>query len=208
MNSAKSTAQLCLASHSPRRRQLLEQLGVPFFVRAAGDEVEEAVVGAGRGREAETVALERARLKGLAVQKELLAEGIVCPVLSSDTVVHLDDQLLDKPQTHEEAMDFLQRLSGTTHGVVSAVWVLDGENHLSTWRRTHVRFAELDRQTMEAYVATGEPFDKAGGYGIQGVGGTLIESIEGCYFTVMGLPVRETALLLTEAKISWKLFKP
>ena len=207
MSSAKSSAQLCLASHSPRRRQLLEQLGVAFFVRAAGDDVEEAVIGAGRGREAEQVALERARLKGLAVQNQLQAEGLNCPILSADTVVHLEDQLLDKPGDHDEAMAFLQRLSGTTHGVVSAVWVLDGETHLSAWRRTLVRFAELSRETMEAYVETGEPYDKAGGYGIQGVGGALVESIEGCYFTVMGLPVRETSLLLSQAKISWKLFK-
>ena len=207
MSSAKSSAQLCLASHSPRRRQLLEQLGVTFFVRAAGDDVEEAVIGAGRGREAEQVALERARLKGLAVQNQLQAEGLNCPILSADTVVHLEDQLLDKPGDHDEAMAFLQRLSGTTHGVVSAVWVLDGETHLSAWRRTLVRFAELSRETMEAYVETGEPYDKAGGYGIQGVGCALVESIEGCYFTVMGLPVRETSLLLSQAKISWKLFK-
>ena len=207
MTCATSTAQLCLASHSPRRRQLLEQLGVTFFVRAAGDEVEEAVAGAGRGREAEQVALERARLKGVAVQEQLLAEGVACPVLSADTVVHLNERLLDKPQNQAEAIEFLQSLSGTTHGVVSAVWILDGETRLSAWRRTLVRFAELDRETMEAYVETGEPFDKAGGYGIQGVGGALVESIEGCYFTVMGLPVRETALLLRQAKISWKLFK-
>lgn len=199
---------LCLASHSPRRRSLLEQLGVSFFVKAADDDVEEAVLGDGRGAEGHLVALERARLKGLAVQSALVAEGDHRPVLSADTVVHLGTDILDKPSSREEAIQFLERLSGRTHGVVSAVWLLNGEEQLSCWRRTEVRFADLSLPTIHAYADTGEPYDKAGGYGIQGVGGALIEEIRGCYFTVMGLPVRETGLLLTKGKISWKLFKP
>ncbi|MFA5507886.1 MAG: nucleoside triphosphate pyrophosphatase [Vulcanimicrobiota bacterium] len=200
-----SNAGLCLASHSPRRRGLLEALGVPFFVQAAGAEVEEAVDAGGQGRCAEKPALARARLKGLSVVESLRSSGRVCPVLSADTVVHIDDDILDKPTDAAEARRFLERLSGTEHGVVTAIWLHDGQNEHTAWRRTLVSFAKLSASTMEAYIATGDPFDKAGGYGIQGVGGTMISRLDGCFFNVMGLPIHDLAKMLNRVGIPWTL---
>lgn len=194
---------LCLASHSPRRRRLLESLGVQFFVRAASSDVEEEVVGEGRGQEAEFVALARAEAKGKAVAEEL--SDYSGSILSSDTVVHIGHEILDKPVDAEEARSFLKRLSGSQHGVVSAVWLRHDSREYSIWRRTFVRFAELQPETIEAYISTGEPFDKAGGYGIQGVGGALVESITGCYFNVMGLPLNATAELFSKVGLPWCL---
>lgn len=197
---------LCLASHSPRRRSLLERLEVPYFVRAASADTEEAVTSLGRGMEAEQVAVARARLKGMAVAEELCREGDgERTILSADTVVHLEHELLDKPADEEEAMKFLRLLSGSRHGVVTAVWLRHrGREHVR-WVRTWVRFANLTEDLMRAYVATGEPYDKAGGYGIQGVGGALVEGIDGCYFNVMGLPVQAVATLFSQLEIPWAL---
>ena len=149
----------------------------------------------------------RARVKGLDVKRQLTQDSVRsrCPILSADTVVHLGSRVLDKPADQKEAESFLSELSGREHGVVSAVWLWTGERELQLWRRTIVRFAELSPDLIRAYIETGEPFDKAGGYGIQGLGGTLIEEIQGCYYTVMGLPLRETSLLLSQAKIPWAL---
>ena len=201
----KHPIELCLASSSPRRRGLLGRLGVPFFVKPAGPEVEEEIQSAGRGHEAEIVAQERARIKGVAVREQLLAEGRDCSVLSSDTVVHLGPEVLDKPADATQARAFLERLSGTEHGVITALWLWHGGREYQSWTRTWVKFAELTPELMEAYIATGDPFDKAGGYGIQGVGGTLVESIRGCYFNVVGFPLHKTSKLLEEAGISWSL---
>lgn len=200
---------LCLASHSPRRKQLLEELGVPFFVRSAASDVEEVVIGTGRGEEAEQVALGRAEAKGRAVLAELAAEQHpVRTVLAADTVVHLGSRLLDKPADRAEALEFLTTLSGQRHGVITALWFAHlGEVHTS-WRRTWVEFDVLTQELMEAYVDTGEPYDKAGGYGIQGPGAALIQGIEGCYYNVMGLPVNDTYRLLTTSGFRWKLGGP
>lgn len=204
-----SSPLLCLASHSPRRRQLLEALGVPFFVRSAPAETEEEVLGEGRGEEAEQVAAGRAQAKGKAVLASLSAETHpVSTVLAADTVVHLGDRILDKPADRQEAIEFLSHLSGRRHGVITALWF----SHLGTvhtsWRRTWVEFDSLTPDLMEAYVDTGEPFDKAGGYGIQGPGAALVRGIEGCYYNVMGLPVNDTFRLLTESGFRWRLGGP
>jgi nucleoside triphosphate pyrophosphatase len=178
---------------------------VSFFVQAAGPEVEEQVIAAGRGEQAEEVALARARIKGDSVVNILRAGGRFCPVLSADTVVHIDTEVLDKPADEKEARRFLERLSGNEHGVVTAIWLYDGTQEHTTWRRTMVRFAKLSSETIDAYIRTGEPFDKAGGYGIQGVGGALVSGIDGCYFNVVGLPIYDTANLLTRIGYPWAL---
>ena len=200
---------LCLASHSPRRRALLEELGVPFFVRSAAADVEEGVIGEGRGEEAEKVAAGRAEAKGRAVLTELAREDHpVKTVLAADTVVHLQDRVLDKPGDRQQALEFLSTLSGRRHGVITALWF----SHLGTvhtsWRRTWVEFDTLTPELMEAYIDTGEPFDKAGGYGIQGPGAALIRGIEGCYYNVMGLPINDTYRLLIESGFRWRLGGP
>jgi septum formation protein len=180
-------------------------LGVSFFVQAAGPEVEEEVIAAGRGEQAEEVALARARIKGDSVVKILRARGKFCPVLSADTVVHIGTRILDKPADERQARQFLERLSGNEHGVVTAIWLYDGKEEHTTWRRTMVRFAELSDETIDAYIQTGEPFDKAGGYGIQGVGGALVSGIDGCYFNVVGLPIFDTSNLLDRIGYPWAL---
>ncbi len=202
-----NTALLCLASHSPRRRRLLETLGVPFFVRAAAEDCEEDESGLGRGQEAEKVALGRATLKGRAVRAELATESKNLPVLAADTVVHLENTILDKPRDEKEAADFLRQLSGRRHGVVTALWLWHQGQETRDWAQTWVQFAKLTEEEIEAYVGTGEPFDKAGGYGIQGAGGALVEGIEGCYFNVMGLPLNRTLHLLRGAGLQWTLFQ-
>ena len=89
--------------------------------------------------------------------------------------------------------------------MVTAVWLFDGKDEHTTWRRTLVNFAKLSPSTIEAYIETGEPFDKAGGYGIQGVGGTMVSRIDGCYFNVMGLPIHDLAKLLNRIGQPWTL---
>lgn len=200
---------LCLASHSPRRRQLLEALGVPFFVRSAPADTEEEVLGEGRGEEAEHVAAGRAQAKGRAVLEALAAEQHpVSTVLAADTVVHLGERVLDKPADRDQAIEFLTTLSGRRHGVITALWFSHRGTVHTSWRRTWVEFDALGQDLMEAYVETGEPFDKAGGYGIQGPGAALVRGIEGCYYNVMGLPVNDTYRLLTESGFRWRLGGP
>lgn len=182
---------------------------MPFFVRSAPADTEEEVLGEGRGEEAEHVAAGRAEAKGRAVLERLVGEQHpVRTVLAADTVVHLGDRILDKPADPEQAMEFLNALSGRRHGVITALWFSHlGAVHTS-WRRTWVEFDALTPELMQAYVETGEPFDKAGGYGIQGPGAALIRGIEGCYYNVMGLPVNDTYRLLTESGFRWRLGGP
>lgn len=180
---------LYLASQSPRRRQLLEQLGEAF-------QVIDVAVPEVRGAEesprhyVSRVARDKA-LAGLAAASDPHAI-----VIGSDTEVMLDDEVFGKPVDAADAMAMLRRLSGRTHEVISAVWAVDARHQDSEVCVSRVRFAVLDEATIAAYVATGEPFGKAGAYAIQGRGGVLVEHLEGSYSGVMGLPVFETARLL------------
>jgi septum formation protein len=117
-------------------------------------------------------------------------------VLGADTEVVLDDEVFGKPRDAEDAAAMLRRLSGRTHEVISTVWVVSAQREQSETSVSRVRFSPLDAPTIAAYVATGEPFGKAGAYAIQGRGALLIEHLEGSYSGVMGLPVFETARLL------------
>ncbi len=197
---------LCLASHSPRRRSLLEALGVPFVVRSAPSETEEAIVGEGRGEEAELVASARAESKGEAVLhlfKKESEENV--SILAADTVVHLGRTLLDKPADPSQAAEFLRTLSGQRHGVVTALWFYHQGRAHSRWVRTWVDFDDLSEELIADYIGTSEPYDKAGGYGIQGPGSVLVRGVEGCFYNVMGLPVNETFRLLQETGFRWRL---
>lgn len=203
---AAKVSHLCLASQSPRRQELLAALGIPFFIRTADQSVEEAISSTNRGEEAERVAMDRASAKGQAVSNKLRLEGKqASPVLAADTVVHLGKRLFDKPADRLEAIEFLTSLSGKRHGVVTALWLSARGKTYTTWRRTWVEFDALSKQIIEAYVTSGEPFDKAGGYGIQGLGGVLIKSIEGCFYNVMGLPLNATYNLLESCGLFWEL---
>jgi septum formation protein len=171
----RSGPRLILASASPQRRAILEQVGIPFEIRPTG--VEELAVGDPR-----QAAAENARRKALAVAGEL--------VLGADTDVALDGELLGKPVGQDHARAFLRRLSGRTHEVVGAIALAEhGELVAEALEVTPVRFRALDQPTIEWYAATGEWQGRAGGYAIQGHGAALVASIEGDYLNVVGLPL-------------------
>jgi len=165
---------LILASGSPQRKAILEQLGVKFRVEVP--ELEEVVDG-----DPHEVVRENALLKARAVRGHA--------VLGADTAVVLDGQIFGKPADEHAAEHFLGRLSGRTHEVMTGIAVVDHADERSDVAVTRVRFRELDRVTLDWYLETGEWRERAGGYAIQGQGAALVESIEGDYFNVVGLPV-------------------
>lgn len=187
---------LHLASQSPRRRQLLEQLGADFVVLDV-DVLECRVPDESPRDYVSRVARDKARA-GLASLGG--APGAV--VLGADTEVVLDGDVFGKPQDADDAAAMLRRLSGRTHEVISAVWLVDAVREQGEVCTSRVRFAALDEPTIAAYVATGEPFGKAGAYAIQGGGAVLVEHLAGSYTGVMGLPLFETARLLRGAGVS------
>jgi septum formation protein len=172
---------LVLASRSPRRVQLLEMLGLRFTTEPA--DVDEAVR---PGEEAITHAERLAREKA----QRVAGRNPGALVVGSDTVVVLDGELIGKPSSPYEAVDMLLRLQGRDHRVETGIAVAAPDYRLeSSVVGARVRFRPFRRRTAEEYVATGEPLDKAGAYGIQGYGATIVEEIEGDFFTVMGLPI-------------------
>jgi septum formation protein len=181
---------LYLASQSPRRRQLLEQLDVHFAVLDV-DVPEQRASSESPSDYVSRVARDKARAGLLKLAN---AEDVL--VLGADTEVVLDDEVFGKPRDAHDAAAMLRRLSGRTHAVISVVWLVGAAGEQSAVCTSQVRFATLDESAIAAYVAAGEPFGKAGGYAIQGRGGSLIEHLEGSYSGVMGLPVFETAQLL------------
>ena len=194
---------LYLASKSPRRRELLTTIGVTNFeVMPVGmSDVLTFVEGDEEqlpGESAENYVIRTAREKALAAIAKIRAEGREsAPVLAADTVVISDGIVLGKPADREEARRFMQHLSGRTHEVRTAVWVgTDAEHLTSAVSVSRVTFASLTEAQIERYIATDEPYDKAGGYGIQGLAGLFIARIEGSYTGIMGLPVFETGNLL------------
>ena len=180
---------LVLASASPRRRELLDQLGVHFLVEPA--EIDESRDD--REPPGEYV-LRMARDKALAVATRFGDEGRV--VLAADTTVAIGDDVLGKPRDHFDGLAMLALLSGRTHSVFTAI-CLRGPAGISTELvETRVEFIQLSRATCEAYLATDEPWDKAGAYAIQGLAGAFVRSIQGSYSNVVGLPLCETWQLL------------
>ena len=193
-----------LASQSPRRRQLLEQIGVRYTLLLANSEDHEP------DPEALEVVLPREsasdyvqRVTGLKLDAALARlerrglEG--APVLCSDTTVSLGRRILGKPGSAEEATEMLQALSGKTHRVLTAVALHTGRKRLTTLSVSQVRFADMSDAQIAAYVASGEPMGKAGAYGVQGHAAAYIANINGSYSGIMGLPVFETANLLRAA---------
>ncbi|MGH7509313.1 MAG: Maf family protein [Gemmatimonadales bacterium] len=189
-----TTAPLTLASSSPRRRQLLEMLGIPLRV------VPSKVAEVRRSIETPVDYVERlAREKALSVSGEF--------VLGADTTVVVRDAMLEKPTDEADALRMLKRLQGRTHQVVTSVALVAREVMHQDTDVTNVTFRRVDDAFLEAYVATGEPMDKAGAYGIQGYGAALVERIEGDFFSVMGLPVRLVLSLLAEAGVEYRFGK-
>lgn len=179
-----------LASASPRRRELLEQIGIAFKVRAA-DLPEEPLP----GEAPRDFATRMARDKVRAVAQQLTG-AVARPIVGADTVVVLGERIFGKPTDPDQARAMLAELSGATHRVVTAVAVLaEGavEDCLSI---SEVRLRATTAAERYAYAETGEPLDKAGGYAVQGLGAVFVEAIHGSYSGVVGLPVAETAALL------------
>ncbi|WP_329740987.1 Maf family protein [Dyella sp. A6] len=188
-----SAPQLYLASQSPRRRQLLEQLGVAFSALDV-DVPEQRTAGESPYDYVSRVARDKAR-----AGREALGDAVHAWVLGADTEVVLDDEVFGKPRDASDAAAMLRRLSGRSHRVISVAWLVGAADEHVAGCESEVRFADLDEATIAAYVATGESFGKAGAYAIQGAGAALIEHLQGSYSGVMGLPLFETARLLREA---------
>jgi septum formation protein len=180
------TLTLTLASSSPRRRQLLQMLGIPVQV------VPPNISEVRRPVETPVDYVERlAREKALGVPGRL--------VLGADTTVVVRDEVLEKPVDAADALRMLKKLQGRTHQVVTSVALVADEMVRQATDVTNVVFRRLDESFLEAYVATGEPMDKAGAYGIQGYGAALVERVDGDFFSVMGLPLRLVLDLLEQA---------
>ncbi|MBS0515062.1 MAG: septum formation inhibitor Maf [Proteobacteria bacterium] len=187
---------LYLASQSPRRRELLEQIGVHFGtiqldlpeVRAPGEPPADYV---------SRVAREKA---GAGLLKLSGVRDAV--VLGGDTEVVLDDEVFGKPADHEHAIAMLRKLAGRTHEAISAVWLVSAGREEHALSRTRVTFAALEEVAIAAYVASGEPMGRAGAYAIQGRAAAFVSRIDGSYSGVMGLPLFETSALLRRFGIS------
>jgi septum formation protein len=177
--------RLLLASQSPRRASLLQQMGLDFEVQPA--DVDEAPL------PDEDAIHYVDRLAKTKAQSQWRA-GFVH--LGADTIVVLDGELLGKPRDERHAAQMLMRLAGRSHQVATGVAVFDGEQLLSEVVMTTVTFRSIDSQDAESYWATGEPADKAGGYALQGIGGVFVTTIDGSYSNVIGLPLAETEQLL------------
>jgi septum formation protein len=184
-----------LASRSPRRRELLNQLGVSFQVLDL--EIDESELS---GETPDTLVQRLAVLKAEAGRR-LLNNGGADLVLGADTIVVLGNQVLGKPRDAAHACALLLGLSGCCHRVLSAVALASAHGTQARLSESRVCFRQLSRQECEAYAATGEPLDKAGGYGIQGRAAAFVSDLRGSYSGVVGLPLYETAELLREAGV-------
>jgi nucleoside triphosphate pyrophosphatase len=186
--------KLILASASPRRAEILRNAGIPFEVRATLLD-ESRRPGEWRGDYVRRLALEKARAAANAQQDS--GDRLY---LGADTVVVAGDEILGKPDSEADARNMLRSLSGTVHEVHTGLALVrrPGAMEGVVEEITRVTFAPLSDEDIDAYISTGEPFDKAGAYGIQGIGGRYITGIEGCYFNVMGLPLARLWAFLRE----------
>lgn len=191
-----SEHDIYLASASPRRRELLDQIGIRYRLLSV-DVPEVPEPGEAPEMYVLRVALDKAK-----AGHACLATDDPAPVLGADTAVVIDGEVLGKPRGRDDALAMLRRLSGQTHQVMSAVALVDGDGIAHSRLSVNaVTFRTLSGEEAEAYWGTGEPVDKAGGYAIQGRAAMFIERLEGSYSAVMGLPLFETAELLSECGI-------
>lgn len=192
-----------LASQSPRRRQLLAQIGVRHELLLPGDgEDAEALEAVRAGEDPQAYAERVTRAKLAAARRRLLARALpAAPILAADTTVAIGRRILGKPADADDARAMLAALAGRTHRVITAVAVWSGTRTLAATSVSRVRFAPLGRARIDAYVAGGEPFGKAGAYAIQSAAAAWISHIEGSHSGIMGLPLYETAELLERARV-------
>ena len=184
-NDQPGRVRVVLASQSPRRRQLLSLIGIEHEVRPAN--IDETYL-TGEEPRAHAVRLARGKAAAIAVPDAV--------TIGSDTIVVVDGDVLGKPRDEDEAARMLSRLSGRSHTVITAVAVHWREAMVSDAEEVGVTFRVLRERDIRGYIATGEPMDKAGAYGIQGYGATIVERVDGDYFSVMGLPLNRLVRLL------------
>lgn len=187
--------QLILASQSPRRREILENLGLSFRVVTA--DVDETCTEQNPRRYVEELALR----KGQAVLARLFAEQAIdkeTVILAADTVVAAEGEILGKPRDREDAEHMLRLLSGRTHQVISGIALLSADRIAVASEVTGVRFSPLTQSEIDFYVSSDEPYDKAGGYAVQGLASLFIDGLDGDYFNVVGLPVKRFHDLLRD----------
>lgn len=185
--------RIILASQSPRRSQLLELLGIPFEVKVS--DTEEKITSQNPVQVTEALSCQKAEAVA-----GMIPDGIV---IGADTVVSLDNKILGKPADRQEAWNMIRAIQGRSHKVYTGVTVIQRKNGLETGRHifseeTIVKVAPMSENEVESYISLPEPYDKAGGYGIQGVFAKYIEGIEGDYFNVVGLPIHRVYDVLKE----------
>ena len=190
-----SECRVVLASGSPRRRQLLELIGIEHDVQPA--DIDESV----RPRETPARYAERLAREKASVVASRDPDRIT---IAADTTVVVNKKVLGKPENEEDARRMLSMLSGREHTVITAIAVARGRKLRSAVEEVKVRFRRLRDDEIDAYIATGEPMDKAGAYGIQGYGATIVECIEGDYFSVMGLPLARLVDLLRDLGVRYR----
>jgi septum formation protein len=200
-----SQNKIYLASKSPRRRELLRQIGVEFDLLLLRDvilrepDVSEIVL---PGELPDVYVARVTQEKAIAAWNVMQTRRLpLRPVLAADTTVVINQQILGKPANEEEALAMLRLLSGNRHQVLTSLAVHYQDNNFHCTQTSEVTFATLTEKQMHAYCATQEPYDKAGGYGIQGIAATFISHISGSYSGIMGLPLFETTALLRQAGI-------
>jgi septum formation protein len=194
--------RIYLASQSPRRRELLTQIGVRFSLllfrgdsRVDPDAIEDVLPGEAPDVYALRVAQAKARHGAQLLAYRRLP---LCPVLAADTTLDVDGEIIGKPRDNPEAIAILERLSGRTHRVLTAIAVASDMHIEARLSVSEVRFRQLTHDEIQRYVASGEPRDKAGAYGIQGRAAIFVEEIRGSHSGIVGLPLCETAMLLRE----------
>ena len=192
-------ARLTLASASPQRRAILTQVGIPFDVRVSGVDEEEH-------GDPQAVAAENARRKAAAIDYAHHKEGVAATTLGADTVVAIDGEILGKPRDPAHAVRMLLQLGGRTHRVFTGFALLARDPALEERgvEESHVTFRPIDTAEAEAYVATGEPLDKAGAYAAQGEGASFIARIDGSRSNVIGLPMERLVPLLERCGVARK----
>ena len=195
--------RIYLASRSPRRRELLAQVGIPFDVllfrsgQREDAEIDESVL---PGESPDDYVVRVARAKAVFGQQVITLRRLLPRlVLSADTTVDVGGDIVGKPRDEEAARAVLRRLSGATHRVLTAVAVAEGSFVRHVLNVSDVRFRSLDEPEIRRYVSSGEPMDKAGAYGIQGRAGAFVEEIRGSHSGIVGLPLCDTVMLLRQA---------
>lgn len=186
--------KIILASGSPRRKQILEQVGLNFTVEVS-DYEEKSIPGVSPSEFVETLSLEKANVVAKNHNDAI--------IIGADTIVVLDNQILGKPKTKQDAREILKKLSGNTHSVFTGFTIIDTVNKrtITNHVETKIRFKNLSEEEILAYIETGEPMDKAGAYGVQDKGALFVEHIEGDYSSVMGLPIVKIFEILKELGI-------